>query len=151
MNNRKLLISAAIAGTVMAVLSNVPVIQLVNCLLCGWIWLGGIFAVWLYRRNSMEMVDAGRGAMIGALAGLVAAVVGAILSLILAPINAANSAAIMQQMQEQFGQTGTPMPDVTGIGTAVGILFLFVLYPLFGAIGGAIGSAIFKGRPGPAV
>src|SRR5512136_699256 len=83
MNPRSLLLSALIAGVVLGVLGNLPLLNFINCFLCLWVWLGGIFAVYLYNRyerNRTQLDQAsatvGQGAGVGALAGVVGAFVG---------------------------------------------------------------------------
>ena len=85
MNTRSLILSALIAGAVLGTLGNLPVLNFFNCLLCLWVWLGGIFAVYLYNRyerNRTQVVEAsatpGQGAGIGALAGVIGAAIGAL-------------------------------------------------------------------------
>lgn len=80
MDNKNLFISALVGAAVMVVLSNVPLLSLINCLLCAGIWLGGMAAVWFYRRQTGAPVTPGQGAMIGVVAGLIGAVVSSIIS-----------------------------------------------------------------------
>jgi hypothetical protein len=147
MNTRALLISGAIAGAVSALLSAIPIINFVNCLLCAWLWLGGIFAVWLYRKNAggPTLVDTGRGAVIGLVAGLFGAVVASILTAIVGAGAPALPAETMAQLEDQLGEAAEVITN-PGASLAVGILFNLILYPLFGAIGGLIGAAVFKNR-----
>jgi len=147
MNTRSLLISAAIAGVLAAVLSTVPIISLVNCLLCGWLWMAGIFAVFMYRNQSHDYVDPGRGALIGVLTGLVGAVIAIILTLIFQPAAAAAlPPETVAQLEEQLGEGAAILTNpATSIG--ISIISNLILYPLFGALGGLIGGAIFKNKP----
>lgn len=149
MNTRALLISALVGGLLIGVLSSIPIVSVVNCLLCGWVWLGGIFAVWMYKRNNAGITpDTGAGAITGALAGLVGALVSSVLSALLTAVGVGASALtpeMMQQMEDAMGE----VPAILTSGTAmllVGVLMTVILYPIFGAIGGLIGAAIFKGR-----
>ena len=152
MNTRYLLISAAIAGAVTAVLSTVPFINLLNCLLCAWMWLGGLFAVFLYRNQSKDFVDPGRGALIGVLTGLVGAVIAIILSLIFLPTSAAAALPpeTMQQLEETLGEGAAALTSPAAT-TGISIISNLIFYPLFCTLGGLIGGAIFKNRPGPAI
>jgi len=50
MNTRSFVLSVLIAGVVIGFLANLPILNLINCALCIWVWLGGILAVFLYRR-----------------------------------------------------------------------------------------------------
>jgi len=147
MNTRHLIISAAFAGVLSALLSSIPIISFVNCLLCGWLWLGGIFAVWLYRRNTgASLVSLGQGAVIGLLAGLVAAV---IVGLVNAFISAGGSPIPPETaalLEEQLGEAAEILANPQTMAT-FGIIINLVLYPLFGALGGLIGAALFKPKP----
>ncbi|RIK11905.1 MAG: hypothetical protein DCC51_17135, partial [Anaerolineae bacterium] len=69
MDNKNLFISALVGAAVMVVLSNVPILSLINCLLCAGIWLGGMAAVWFYRRQTGQFVSVGQGAVLGVVAG----------------------------------------------------------------------------------
>ena len=75
MNTKNLIIASLIGGLISIILSNVPIINLVNCLLCAGFWLGPLFAVWFYKRQT-GTVTLGQGAAIGALAGVWAGVFG---------------------------------------------------------------------------
>lgn len=148
MNTRSLLVSAAIAGALTALLSSIPLLNMVNCLVCGWLWIGGIFAVWMYRKNAGVLPDSGGGAMVGALAGLVGAIVASMLSAVLTMVGVGVSAIPAEavgQIRDVFGE----LAEVLVSGTAtlfVGLVINLVLYPIFGAIGGLLGVAVFKGR-----
>lgn len=135
MDNKNLFISALIGAAVMVVLSNVPVLSLINCLLCAGIWLGGMAAVWFYRRQTGMSVTPGQGAMIGVVAGLIGAVVGSIISSVF-------GADAMQSVinADPSGQMQSMLGGFVGGTTTFIISFIFniILYPLFGAIGGAI-------------
>src|SRR5512142_1911457 len=83
LNQRALLLSVGIAGVVMGLLSHIPVIACLNCLLFAWVWGGAIFAVYLYRNNTNRLpLSNGQGAIIGALAGVVGAIVGGVVAAI---------------------------------------------------------------------
>ena len=138
-----LFIAGGIAGLVMATLSNLPFISYGNCLGCMWLWLSGILGAVIYR-FSANSITGGQGAVVGLLSGVVGALVGTILGAIFGSIGFANlfSAAM--------GGTGdTILPSLGGAGVLgtsfalIELLFTIFLYPLFGAIGGAIGGVVF--------
>ncbi len=155
MNTRSLGIAALIAGLVIALLSNLPFINLVNCLLCAWVWLGGILAVYLYQRNepAATLVKPEQGALIGAIAGVAAAFIGAIIGAI---FGAASNAFLLEmirnnpQLSEQFGDLGRQL-FATGGSVLFTLACNLVLYTAFGAIGGLIGAAILKPKAPPAM
>jgi hypothetical protein len=150
MNTRAFLLSALVAGLVMGLLGNLPLLNLINCILCLWIWLGGIFAVYLYRRFYTPDPDltVGQGIGLGAVAGLIAALFGAVVFAVTSAISMPlfNSLARFFQVEGDIpiGQGG-----FWAIAAQV-IFFLIldlVLYPIFGAIGGLIGSALIWKKP----
>ena len=153
MNTRSLFLSALIGGAVLGTLANLPVLNLFNCFLCLWVWLGGIFAVYLYNRyerNRTQMTEAsatpGQGAGIGALAGVFGAVIGAVVYALTSFI----SNPIMYQIARALN---IDMPSQGGgflgvlLGTTIFFFIDIVLYPLFGAIGGLLGAGVFWKKP----
>ena len=139
MNTKNLLISSLVGGVISIILSNVPILNLVNCLLCAGFWAGPLFAVWLYKRQS-GTVTVGQGAGIGALAGIWAGVFG----LILAIFNFAGFGALIQSYAQFMPKDANIDPSMFG---AMGWLFNFVgvgFDIVVGTIGGLVGGAIFK-------
>ncbi len=139
MNNRSMLISALVGALVMIVLSNVPVLNIINCLLCAGIWIGGMVAAWFYRRQTGLSLTIGQAAVVGAVAGVIAGIVGAIL--------AASIGADAIQTAIDSDPTGQVRGALGGIVGGTGsFLISFVIniifYPLFGAIGGMIYAAL---------
>lgn len=147
LQNRSVWMTALIAGALMGVLSSIPGVSLVNCLLCGWLWLGGIFAVWYYKRSYAGIVTPGDGALLGAAAGLIGAVVGTILG---AVIGASATMAQLTQAGEMLGETGDAVIALMagGVGTVIMFFFNLVFYVGFGALGGLIGASMFGRRTG---
>ena len=139
MNNRTMILSALVGALVMVVLSNVPILSLINCLLCAGLWLGGMAAVWFYRRQTGVSVTIGQGAILGVIAGVIGAVISSIISAIFG--GDAMQAAIDA---DPTGQAAAILGGFVGGGATFIISFLFniILYPLFGAIGGAILAAL---------
>lgn len=155
MNNKSLMIAAGIGGVVMGLVSGIPGLSLVNCLCCAGLWGSGILAVFLYRATNKEQpgLSVGQGALLGLLAGLVGGVLGAILSgiggLILGA--GADPAAALAQFQQIPGAeeylSQIPPEMLSGASGAGGNFFSsllcnVVLYPLFGALGGVIATAL---------
>jgi hypothetical protein len=144
MNTKQLLITSLVGGVVSTLLSNIPVINLINCLLCAGFWIGPLLAVWMYRRQ-VGSLTLGQGVLIGTLAGVWAGVFGFALSL----FGLAGAAALMRTYS-QF------LPQDSGIdlgGAAFSVLlnlFGVGFNVLFGAIGGLLGGAIFRTPATPA-
>jgi hypothetical protein len=146
MNTKNLIIASLIGGLISIILSNVPILNLVNCLLCAGFWAGPLFAAWFYKRQT-GTVTLGQGAAIGALAGVWAGVFG----LILAFFNLAGFGALLQSYSQFMPQDAVDLdPSLFG---AMGWLFNFVgvgFDIVVGTIGGLVGGAIFKTKtPAP--
>lgn len=150
-------------GLVIATVSSVPGLNLINCLCCAGIMLGGLFAVFIYSRqltSETPPLTAGDGVILGALAGVIAAFLSLLLHLVVyalfgniaeriiyeivhSILDATNVPAEVSQMfDERFREA---------LERGLTPLFLFfsliqdlVLYTLFGLLGGLIGYAIFK-------
>jgi len=145
MNTRSLLIAAGIAGAVMALLSNLPVLYLGNCLACMWLWTSGILGTWLYRRFEGS-TTAGQGAVVGVISGFLGAIIGTILGTIFGGAGLASLFASQSSTAEELlGGAAGPFA-VAGTFSLLGLLFNIFIYPFFGAIGGAVGGVIF-GKP----
>ena len=78
------LVPALIGGCVMAILSNVPIVNMGNCLCCMWVILGGFIAAYLYQKDLPEgqPFNPGDGAIIGLLAGVFGALFGTLISVL---------------------------------------------------------------------
>lgn len=114
-------------------------------------------AVQQFTSRTATSVEAGDGAILGALAGVAGAVLGSIFDAALRPVGLDSTSISqgmmqewMQGMQGQQGMSPEMMQQFQGGGGIVmflvGLGFSIVAYAVFGAIGGAIGSAVFGGR-----
>jgi hypothetical protein len=146
-----LFLACGIAGLTMAALSNIPVISYGNCLGCMWLWVSGILGAMIYR-FSAHTITGGQGAVIGLLSGVVGAILGAILGSIVGGLGFASIVSSVMPSVSPFvsgGTENTILPSLISggaLGTGFALIWLLVtifLYPLFGAIGGAIGGVIF--------
>lgn len=148
MNTRAFLLASLIAGVVMGLLGGLPLISALNCVLCMWVWLSAILAVVLYRsfEGSHPRVTTGQGALLGLVSGIIGAVVVWLISLL-------SRNAAMGYISQLLSSNGVNLPSgvlQAGIGF-FSLFFDLILYAIFGAIGGLIGAAIFKGpEPAPA-
>jgi hypothetical protein len=141
-NTRNLLIASLVGGLASTILSNVPVLNLINCLLCAGFWGGPLLAVWLYKRQERTLT-LGQGVVVGVVAGVWAGVFGLILSL----VGLAGAAALMKSYAAYLppgsGMEGLQRSAASFLFNIVGVGFDV----LFGAIGGLIGGAIFQTKP----
>jgi hypothetical protein len=148
-NNRSFILSALIAGAVIGVLANLPVLNIINCFLCVMVWVGGVLAIFLYRTFNHGNFDLtpGRGAGLGALAGLFGAFIGIF-------VNAATSFLSLPMFNSiarslQYEGDLPFRPGTSGMLWA--IFFFFILdaigYPLFGALSAFITANLMgKGK-----
>ena len=147
MNTRSFTLSALIAGVVIGFLANLPVLNLINCFLCIWVWVGGILAVFLYRRfQPGELgLTAAQGAGLGALAGLIGVFVGAVVYALTSFISLPLFASVARMFEIEGD---LPFQDA-GLPSVIASTFFFlvvnaVLYPLFGAISGLITASLLR-------
>jgi hypothetical protein len=146
MNNRSMLIAAGIGGLVMVALSKIPIISCLNCLFCVGVWGSGILAVWIYRQSEKGQpgLTVGQGAVIGLLAGLEAAVLATIFSAIFSGAGTLAALDAIKNVPGMSAGTSDIVRQATSFGGGLigGLLCNLVLYPLFGAIGGVIATAL---------
>ena len=143
MNIKNLIISSLIGGIVIAALANIPVIQLINCLLCTGYWIGSILAVWLYKRFQGSLT-LGQGVAIGALAGVWSGLINFILGL----ISAAGIATIISAVDQVIpAETLDLQGNFIGQMAILVNVFLVFFNIFLGTIGGLIGGAIFQTKP----
>lgn len=149
MNTRSFLLSALISGAVIGILANLPVLNLINCFLCIWVWVGGILAVYLYQRFQREgpSLTGGQGAGLGAVAGLIGAFIGVIVYALTSFI----STPLFQGLANLFDIGDLPFTSGGWTGVFISAFFFFtidaILYPLFGALSGLLGASLFKKEP----
>lgn len=149
MNSRSFLLSAAIAGVIIGLLANLPILNIINCFLCLWVWVGGAAAVFIYGKFQPggPGLKGGQGAGLGALAGLIGAFVGIF-------VNAATSFISVPMFNElaRWFQVEGDLPFRSGGFPALfaSTFFFFILdaifYPLFGALSGWIAASLGSNR-----
>jgi hypothetical protein len=157
MNIKSLLLSGIIAGTIMAVLSSLPLISFLNCFACFWLWASGILGSGLYRlfqgKSLTSSLTGGQGAVVGIFSGLIGAVVYSILGTIIGGAGLASGLAPLLASQSKTVEDVVPGTLVSfftaGTFSIVVLLFNIIIFPFFGAIGGAIGGVLF-GKPASA-
>jgi hypothetical protein len=150
MNGRSFFLSALLGGIIIAVLSNFPILNFINCFLCIWIWVGGLLAVVIYRAFQHGMMDLtpGQGAGLGALSGLIGAFLGVFAYLLTSFI----TAPMFQQIAQALDINVDLSLGGGGFGGVLVTSFLFflvdvILYPLFGALSGLITASIMGQKP----
>lgn len=148
LNTRSLLMAGAIAGVGIGLLSNIPLIACLNCLLLAWVWGGGIGAVYLYRQyQNLTPLTIPQGLVIGAVAGVIGALVGGVVGLVFGGLSTAFSAMI----NSMAGDSSNFIPSflfTSGV-TALSIIGNVFLYGIVGAIGGLLATALIWKAPTP--
>jgi hypothetical protein len=136
MNKRSLWI-ACLSGAVLTTLfSNLPLIGIVNCVVCAWFWAGGAFAVWLYRRLGSEMPTMRQSLAIGALTGLLAGILGFTLSF-------AGLSGLQGMMQGLPADATSDVKDIPAWGVIVFNTMGVIFNIIFGTLGGWLAATIF--------
>jgi hypothetical protein len=126
------------------VLSGTPVVSLVNCVLCGWLWAGAIFAVFLYRKFSPEnpSLSVGQGALVGLLMAVIAAVISGIISFFTTQATMDYLLPYIDSVVgDQLGGMGSYLTQATGFSLFSLVCNLFV-YGIFGILGGVIATGL---------
>lgn len=140
-------------GAVVTGILSTSYFSFINTFCCLGVILGGVVAIQQFTSRTGRSVAAGDGAVLGALAGCGGAVIGSLLDAALRPINL-DSSSISQGMMQQWmqGMEGQGMsPEMMqqfqgggGVGMfLLGLIFSIVIYAIFGAIGGALGTTVF--------
>lgn len=140
MNTKNLLLASLVGALVTTALAHIPVLNLVNCLLCIGFWGGAIIAVLIYK-NMTGSMTLGQAVWVGILTGVFSGILGLLLGL----IGLAGAAGLASRFS-QYMPSGMPRDfNPTGFGMRVvfGLVGL-VADVVFGLIGGLIGGALFQ-------
>src|SRR5512136_504093 len=81
MDQEAMLKPALIGGVLLGVLSATPIVSAANCICCAWVIGGGVFAAYLFVKESPRAVTLGKGVALGLLAGIIGAVVDTLFSI----------------------------------------------------------------------
>ena len=139
MNSKSLWIASLSGAALSLLVSNLPIIGFVNCLLFSGFWGSAIFAVWLYRRLG-NTLSIRQGISIGALSGLIAGVLGFALSF----AGLAGAQGLLNAAQLVLPADATKgMNDIPAWGAYIFNSFGVLFNVGFGALGGWIGAIIF--------
>lgn len=154
------ILPALYGGIVMTVLVVVPGLNLINCLCCAGILLGGFGAVFFYKNEftpDTPPYTAGDCMAVGAIAGLAGAVISTIVSSIMVLLF---GNFMLEFAMQWIDQQGIQLPGeiqnvlnqaldegVTIISILGDLLLALMIYPIFGMLGGLIGYAVYKPRP----
>jgi hypothetical protein len=146
MNTKSLWIASLSGAALTTLVSNLPYIGLVNCLLCAGFWGSAIFAVWLYQRLSGAPTTR-HAAGIGALTGLLAGLLGFLLSF----AGFAGAQGFLNTYGKLMGPDALKGMDTIPAWGGIVFNLIGVLFNLgFGTLGGLIGGALLNRTRQPA-
>lgn len=144
-----------LAGALITGILSTSYFNFINTLCCLGVMLGGAVAVQQFTSQTGTALEAGDGAIMGALSGAGGAVCAAIFEAILRPVGL-DSDTISRDFMEEWmqgmeGQPGMSPEMMEQLQTGeTGIVFILlgtvvtmVIYAIFGAIGGALGTSVF--------
>ena len=151
---------ALVGGTVLGVLSALPIVAAGNICCCLWVVSGGAVAAYLLQQNDPAPITTGDGALVGLFAGLIGAFIYLALSIPITILIAPMERAFMQGLLERLSENVGSMPaDLRGgmgsyigqgIGLMIGFIFMLFLGSGFSTLGGLLGAALFRRRsPAP--
>ena len=148
MNTRSFLLAVVSAGALIGLFGNLPILNLVNCALCVWVWIGGALSVFFYQRleGGKPALTAGQGAGLGALSGLIGALLGSVVFLLTNSISVPLFNGLARALNVEgdiFFQNGF-WENLAG--AFVFMIVDAILYPIFGALGAVI-AANFTREP----
>jgi hypothetical protein len=141
-----------VGGTVMGVLSALPIINFGNACCCLWVVCGGVAAAYLLQQEQPAPITAADGALVGLLSGLFGTLVTVVLSI---PINLL-VLPLQRQLIDRLDRNGQLPPGfedfagnlaVTVLGTIAFGMIVLVAGVIFSTLGGLLGAAIFRKPP----
>lgn len=161
-----------LAGLVIAAVSGLPGLSLINCCCCAGIIFGGAFAAYLYQkefRPEHPPIESSDALVVGLLAGLVGAAGATILTALIAlatgPLESELVANIVEKVLDRLVESGSIPSSVaddamqqmeesmenslTFGGMIAGFFFNVVIFPIFGMLGGLVGYGLFRPKNPP--
>jgi hypothetical protein len=154
------IIPALYGGLIMAVISTVPVLSLVNCLCCAGILFGGFMAVFFYKNNftpDTPPYTSGDCMAVGVMAGVISAFASTILSLMFMALFGRVTEGMLMNMLRNLNLPEQNLQMIeeslqgakTGLAIFIELFERLIIHGLFGLLGGLIGFSIFKPKASP--
>ena len=163
---------ALICGAVIGVVSATPGLSLINCCCCAGVWLGGLLAMYLYKKEfteGMPPLESSDALMLGLMAGVVGAFAAVLVNVLIlvtfGPIEAelvrSISGKVLDRMSEQGSlpadmvetlkdQIEASIKDSGRMSNIFGGLFItLIVYPIFTILGALLGFSIFRPKTPP--
>lgn len=151
---------ALIAGTILGILSAVPIVNLGNCICCMWVVTGGGVGAWLLGKNHAGGLDAmtyGDGAFVGVLSGLIGGLIATALSIPFRLIASGDTQRaeledmllnLFPNLDPEILETLIQLADFSLLSVVVTLLSNVVLFSLFAMFGGILLVAIMGKKAG---
>lgn len=156
MRSQSKLIPALIGGSVIAIGSSVPGLNLVNCLCCLWVLLGGASAVYFYQRElpKKQVVSVSEAFILGILAGLFGTLFDTFLSYLLRETLGIDTLHKMfEQFRDRWGEFSDEFETSLRIMEEFGpwmvvweLVSGFIVNSIFSVIGALITAKILRER-----
>lgn len=151
---------ALYGGLIIAGISAIPGLNLINVCCCAGILLGGFLAVFFYKQDltpDMDPLTSNDCVRLGALAGIIAAVAGTVVSmlvmLVFGNIAIEMMMKIIHRMNVELPANIEQMIDqgmeerISFFGFAFSLFANLIIDVLFATLGGLIGWSVFKPKP----
>jgi hypothetical protein len=156
MNTKSMLLAGGLAGVAMGLIASLPFVGIISSCCCLWVglWACGILAVFIYRMSEKTQpgLTIGQGILLGLIAGVVGAVIGSILGALVSLVSGGVDTVAYMSSIEQIPGMSDSLDEPTRrmitqlMSTSGNILFNtlcnFILYPVFGMVGGLIGAGL---------
>lgn len=149
-----MLMPALYGGAIMAVISAVPGLNLINCLCCAGVMFGGFMAVFFYKKEmlpGMQALTSKDGMQLGALAGVFGGIIGGLLSIVIMSIAGNIGGEMVLQFMESFKESIPPeawdqmeQGIREGEFSAFNFIIGIIIDVIFGLVGGLIGYSVLK-------
>lgn len=151
------LIPALYGGVIMAIISAIPFLSMINCLCCAGVLLGGFLSIFFYKNNftpDTPPYTSGDCMAVGALAGVFGAIIGTVLSIISLQLFGNITGEMILEMLQNMNielpeEAWDVMREQMAAGMSIGTVFMqlffsLIIDTLFGLLGGLIGYGIYK-------
>ncbi len=149
------LIPAIYGGVIMGVISAVPFLNILNCLCCAGIMLGGFAAVFFYKNNftpDTPPYTSGDCIAVGALSGVFGAIIGTALSMMFLKIFGNIVGEFLMSWLRQWNIPDEALQALEdSLRESASFLFMVLSFfknlaidVIFGLLGGLIGYSVFK-------
>ncbi|HTY10311.1 MAG TPA: hypothetical protein VMF88_04475 [Bacteroidota bacterium] len=151
------LMPALYGGLIIAGISAIPGLNLINVCCCAGILLGGFLAVLFYRQEltpEMDPLTSNDCVRLGALTGVIAAAAGAVISFVVALVFGNIAIEMMMNIvhrmnvdlppniEQMIDQASEERPSV--IGMIASLFFTMIIDVPFAILGSLIGWSVFK-------